>query len=94
MICADCGEDNNILYYLDGSWICWDCVLKAYDIIHADDNYLFDDKFYTLDDLKIRLELPTKNVDNANEMWYNVFRKEVMMDAEKYIKENKRMCNS
>ena len=29
MICADCGEDNNIVYYLDGSWICWDCILKA-----------------------------------------------------------------
>ena len=67
MICADCGEDDNILYYLDGEWVCWDCVLKAYNIIHAGDNYLFDDIFYTLDDLKIRLELPTKNVDNENE---------------------------
>jgi len=53
MICADCGEDNNIVYYLDGSWICWDCILKAYGIIQAtDDNYLFNDKLYTLDDLK------------------------------------------
>ena len=69
MICADCGEDNNIVYYLDGSWICWDCILKAYGIIQAtNDNYLFQDKFYTLDDLKIRLELPTKNVDSKSQL--------------------------
>ena len=34
----------------------------------TNDNYLFQDKFYTLDDLKIRLELPTKNVDSKNEV--------------------------